>query len=281
MRYRCPALWATDLFTFAFAMTINRYFLHLAYDGTAYHGWQLQPNALTVQQVIEGSLSLLLSRPVSITGAGRTDTGVHARNYYAHFDTDIEFSPQELNQLVYRLNRILPNDISLFSAFKVDTDVHARFSATSRTYRYFLSRNKDPFSQLYAWQYTGNLNVDAMNEAAVLLLKHNDFTCFSKSGTDNKTNLCVIQEIWLQENGSMLVFHVKADRFLRNMVRAIMGTLMDIGKGKIDAARFEEILHTGTRSDAGESVPAKGLFLEKVDYPEGIVSPTQMMALKK
>lgn len=264
-------------------MTFNRYFLHLAYDGTAYHGWQQQPNAITVQQLIEESLSLILSRPVPITGAGRTDTGVHARDFYAHFDTDIDFSPQELSQLVYRLNRILPKDISLFSAFRVDPDVHARFSAIYRTYRYYISRKKDPFSQLYAWQYSGSLDVDAMNASADKLILHNDFTCFSKSGTDNTTNLCTIQESFLKQNGDMLVYHVKANRFLRNMVRAIMGTLMDVGKGKVDAGRFEEILRHGTRSDAGESAPAKGLFLEKVEYPEGMVSPAlnQMIALKK
>lgn len=254
-------------------MEFKRYFLHLAYDGTAYHGWQKQPNALTVQEVIEDSLSLILSRPIPITGAGRTDTGVHARDYYAHFEIDNDFTPQELKQLVYRLNRIMPKDISLFSAFQVEPDVHARFSAISRTYRYYISRKKDPFSQLYAWQYSGELNVEAMNSMAAKLLQYNDFTCFSKSGTDNKTNLCSIQESWLEEQGTMLVYHVKADRFLRNMVRAIMGTLMDIGKGKIDAGRFEEILLHGTRSDAGESVPAKGLFLEKVGYPEGMLGP--------
>ena len=252
-------------------MEFNRYFLHLAYDGTAYHGWQLQPNAITVQQVIEQSLSLILSRPVPITGAGRTDTGVHARNYYVHFDTDKYFSPNELSQLVYRLNRILPKDISIFSGFKVEPDVHARFSACSRTYRYYISREKDPFSQMYAWQYTGRLNVDAMNASADKLMFHNDFTCFSKSGTDNATNLCIIEESYLEQKDHMLVYHVKANRFLRNMVRAIMGTLMDVGKGKIEFARFEEILYHGTRSDAGESVPAKGLFLEKIEYPEGIV----------
>lgn len=254
-------------------MEFNRYFLHLAYDGTAYHGWQLQPNAITVQQVIEQSLSLILSRPFSVTGAGRTDTGVHARNYYAHFDTDTYFSPDDLTQLVYRLNRVLPKDISLFSAFQVNPDAHARFSAGSRTYRYYISRNKDPFSQLYAWQYAGKLQVDAMNISAAKLLMHNDFTCFSKSGSDNTTNLCTIHESYLIQEDNMLIYHVKANRFLRNMVRAIMGTLMDIGKGKIDAGRFEEILNYGTRSDAGESVPAKGLFLEKIEYPDGIVSP--------
>ena len=252
-------------------MEINRYFLHLAYDGTDYHGWQQQPNAITVQQVIEQSLSLILSRPVSITGAGRTDTGVHARDYYAHFDSVEHFSPHELNQLVYRLNRILPKGISIFSAFQVEPDAHARFSALSRSYCYYISRKKDPFSQNYAWQYTGRLNVDAMNASAAKLLLHHDFTCFSKSGTNTTTNLCSVQESYLEEKGHMLVYHVKADRFLRNMVRAIMGTLMDVGKGKIDAGRFDEILQHGTRSDAGESVPAKGLFLEKVEYPEGMV----------
>lgn len=254
-------------------MEFNRYFLHLAYDGTAYHGWQHQPNAITVQQVIEQSLSLVLSQSVAITGAGRTDTGVHARQYYAHFDSDKHFSPNELTQLIYRLNRILPKDISIYSGFQVDPDVHARFSACSRTYRYYISRRKDPFSQRYAWQYTGKLNLDVMNAAAARILSHNDFTCFSKSGADNTTNLCSIQESYLEEKGQMLVYHVKANRFLRNMVRAIMGTLMDVGKGKIEAGRFEEILHHGTRSDAGESVPAKGLFLEKIDYPEGMVKP--------
>lgn len=251
-------------------METNRYFLHLAYDGTAYHGWQQQPNAIAVQQVIEQSLSLILSQKILITGAGRTDTGVHARNYYAHFDIERNLSPDDLILLVYRLNSILPRDISIFKGFRVDNDAHARFSAISRTYHYYISRNKNPFLQLYAWKYTGKLDVNQMNEAAARFLLHQDFTCFSKSGTDNATNLCLVAESYFQETDNMLIYHVKANRFLRNMVRAMVGTLLDIGKGKMDSAGLLELLNTGSRSDAGESVPAKGLFLEKVDYPSGL-----------
>lgn len=251
-------------------MDTNRYFLHLAYDGSAYHGWQHQPNAITVQQVVEQSISLILSQKVSITGAGRTDTGVHARNYYAHFDLARDFSSDDLIQLVYRLNSILPKDISIFKGYRVNNAAHARFSAVSRTYHYYISRIKNPFVQLYAWQYTGKLDIEHMNDAAAQLMLHKDFTCFSKSGTDNATNICSITESYFQETENMLIYHVSANRFLRNMVRAAVGTLLDIGKGKLDSKELLEILNNGSRSDAGESVPAKGLFLEQVDYPSGL-----------
>ncbi|MDY0103577.1 MAG: tRNA pseudouridine(38-40) synthase TruA [Lentimicrobium sp.] len=250
-------------------MKTNRYFIHLAYDGSAYHGWQQQPNAITVQEVVEKALSLILSQKIKITGAGRTDTGVHARNYYAHFDCVRLFSTNELLQLVYRLNSILPRDISIYNVFLVDNDAHARFSAVSRTYHYYICRGKNPFAQLYAWQYSGALEMESMKASAAILIANRDFACFSKSGTDNATSLCSVTESYFQETDDMLIYHVKANRFLRNMVRAMVGTLLDIGKGKLDSDGLLELLNMGSRSDAGESVPAKGLFLEQVDYPSG------------
>lgn len=251
-------------------MEMYRYFLHLAYDGTAYHGWQVQPNATTIQQIIEDSLSLLLREKIQVTGAGRTDTGVHARNYYAHFDTSLFYEEEGLEQLVYRINRISPKDIVVFSAFRVIDDAHARFSALSRTYKYYISRGKNPFYNLYSLQFTGNLDINLMNQAAAKLMTYRDFSCFSKSGTDTSTNICSISESCFIEQDNLLIYHVKANRFLRNMVRAIMGTLLEIGKGKLDLIEMDQILKSGNRSEAGESVPAKGLFLEDVSYPPDI-----------
>ena len=251
-------------------MESYRYFLHLAYDGTAYHGWQIQPNAITIQQVIEESLSLLLNEKIQVTGAGRTDTGVHARCYYAHFDSVHYFDEESLKHLVYRCNRILPKDIVVYSAFRVAESAHARFSAFSRTYRYYIARSKNPFYNLYSLQFTGNLDINIMNKAADKLMTYNDFSCFSKSGTDTSTNICSISESYFIEQDQLLIYHVKANRFLRNMVRAIVGTLLETGKGKLNLNEMDQILKSGNRSEAGESVPAKGLFLEDVSYPADI-----------
>ncbi|MBW6492756.1 MAG: tRNA pseudouridine(38-40) synthase TruA [Lentimicrobium sp.] len=251
-------------------MDLHRYFLHLSYDGSAYHGWQVQPNATTVQYVIESALSLILSTDIQITGAGRTDTGVHARNYYAHFDALLNFSDTDLKQLVYKLNSILPGDIYVYSAFEVIPETHARFSAVSRTYRYYISRRKDPFQSLYSWQYKGKLDIDKMSASASKLKSYSDFGCFSKTGTDNSTNLCSITESYFVEKDDLLIYHVTANRFLRNMVRAIVGTLVDIGKGKFNPEELDQLILSGNRSYAGESVPARGLFLEEVTYPSGI-----------
>ncbi|MGD0710981.1 MAG: tRNA pseudouridine(38-40) synthase TruA [Bacteroidales bacterium] len=247
-----------------------RYFIKLSYDGTNYHGWQSQDNAHTVQAELENTLSVILKENIQITGAGRTDTGVHARNYFAHFDVETIFNKEQINDLVYRLNSVLPLDISILNVFPVKNEAHARFTAISRTYKYYICRSKDPFNNNYAWRIYGDLDVDAMNEAANTLFDYVDFTSFSKLHTDVKTNNCKILHVrWTEENG-LLVFTIIADRFLRNMVRAIVGTLIDVGKGKISLAEFRKIIESKNRCDAGYSVPAQGLFLEEIKYPEDI-----------
>jgi tRNA pseudouridine38-40 synthase len=247
-----------------------RYFLVLAYNGTNFHGWQLQPNAHSVQLEIQNALSLLIGSQIQLTGAGRTDTGVHARIFYAHYDFDVKIDGSELSRLVTKLNSFLPSSIVVLDAYSVRPDVHARFSALSRTYRYYISRQKNPFSVEFSWNYTAGLDMAAMNEAAKCILDYKDYTCFSKSRTQTKTNDCSIYESYFILEGNMLIYHIKANRFLRNMVRAIVGTLIEVGKGKIDINRFKQIIENGTRSDAGMSVPACGLFLEDIEYPADI-----------
>ena len=251
-------------------MKAFRYFIHLAYRGSNYHGWQYQPNAITVQQTLVHSLSLIMAEETEITGAGRTDTGVHARNFYAHFNADRHFSPVELRQIAYRLNRMLPGDIVIYAIAEVKSDVHARFSAISRTYRYYIVTRKNPFLEGLVWRYEAKLNVGLMLEASELIKQYDDFTCFSKSGTQNTTNLCNVFESHFIQQDELMIYHVKANRFLRNMVRAIVGTLIDVGKGKLDLTGLHSLLQHGCRSDAGESVPACGLFLEEIDYPGDI-----------
>lgn len=246
-----------------------RYFIKLSYDGTAYHGWQSQDNANTVQAEIEKSLSVIIGGNVEITGAGRTDSGVHAKEYFAHFDTEKKLNKRK-SDLIYRLNAVLPDDISVHDIFPVSPDAHARFSAISRTYRYYISRNKNPFSRENSWNLFGKLDVKKMNEAAKILFEYNDFTSFSKLHTDVKTNNCKILQAEWKEEEDLLVFTITADRFLRNMARAIVGTIVDVGKGKISLADFRKIIESKNRGYAGYSVPAKGLFLEKIEYPENI-----------
>lgn len=245
---------------------MERYFIRLAYNGKNYHGWQIQENAHTVQAEINEKLSVLLKKEINVVGCGRTDTGVHARDFYAHFDIIDEIA--EIKNLAYKLDQFLPGDIRIKDIFKVNPDLHARFSAESRTYSYYISLFKDPFIADQSYEYRGELDVNAMNESCQHLFKQTDFTSFSKLHTQTKTNNCKISEaFWRKENGR-LIFAISSDRFLRNMVRAIVGTMVEIGKGKLQSADMLKIIKARDRSEAGFSVPAHGLFLEKVSYKE-------------
>ena len=251
-----------------YKITALRYFIELAYSGTAYHGWQRQPNALSVQEFIENALTTLLGETTSIVGAGRTDTGVHARQMFAHFDLVATIT--STNDLVYRLNSFLPKDISIHAVHGVIDSAHARFDAISRSYQYQLIQHKNPFLTDQAYCFTAPLDVAAMNQAAQLLLNHRNFKCFSRSKTDVKTYDCVVREAYWEAQGSMLVFHITADRFLRNMVRAIVGTLLDVGVGKSSIGAVQHILDSQDRTTAGSSAPAHGLFLTNISYPNTI-----------
>jgi len=246
---------------------MTRYFLSLSYDGSRYHGWQRQPNGATVQQTLEDAMTMIMRTPVSLTGAGRTDTGVHARRYYAHFDTDRDFSREERDRLAFKLNSFLPSDISIGGIIPVDEKAHARFSALSRTYRYCIARSKDPFRKNFTHYLYGDIDIPLMNTGAELIMDYRDFTSFSKVDTDTMTNDCRIMAAKWETEGTELVFTITADRFLRNMVRAIVGTLLDLGKGKITPEDVKQIIELKDRSEAGESVPAKGLTLWQVEYP--------------
>ncbi|MFC2101782.1 tRNA pseudouridine(38-40) synthase TruA [Bacteroidota bacterium] len=247
-----------------------RYFIQLAYDGTHYHGWQIQRNARTVQQVLGDACSLILREPVKLTGCGRTDTGVHARQFFAHFELLRWMDETECRKLVYQLNGLLDSDIAVYDIYPVKPKIHARFSATTRTYTYTISRTKDPFQVNYSTYLFGEIGIEMMNQGAEFLLSVNDFTSFSKVNTDTKTNICRVKRAWWTESGDKLVFTISADRFLRNMVRAIVGTLLELGTGKMTFDEFRQIVAGKNRSDAGESVPAKGLFLVAVEYPNDI-----------
>ena len=247
----------------------TRYFIFISYKGTSYHGWQIQPNSVTVQKILDEALSTVLSEGISTIGAGRTDTGVHALVFCAHFDS-ISPDLDKSKNLVYKLNSYLPKDISVNSLRKVIPDANARFSAISRTYRYYISRNKDPFFDSSSWYLRCNLNIDRMNEAGRILFNYSDFTSFSKLHSDTKTNLCKIYEASWKEEGTRLVFTIKADRFLRNMVRAIVGTMIEVGSGKMSSKEFEEIILAKNRCRAGKSAQAKGLFLADIEYPDEI-----------
>ena len=243
---------------------MRRYFLHLAYNGTRYHGWQIQPDAISVQEELEKCLSLKLGEKVSITGCGRTDTGVHARNFYAHFDIEKEISNCE--EFVYRLNIFLPDDIVIYKCWEVDNDLHARFDAKSRTYHYYISQSKNPFHTDDAYYFYGKLDIEMMQKAANILFEYTDFTSFSKLHTQVKTNNCKIMEARFFRDNDLLVFEIKADRFLRNMVRAIIGTLLEVGRGKLTTEQFREVIENKNRCSAGTSMPAHALFLEDVTY---------------
>ena len=244
---------------------MSRYFTRLAYDGTNYHGWQLQQNAHTVQAELNDKLSTLLSESVNVVGCGRTDTGVHAREFFAHFEVDS--LPFTENDLVYKLNRFLPEDIAIDCIFPVNDEMHARFSAISRTYKYFIARKKSPFDRHFNYFLNVPLDLDAMQQAADIMLGFEDFSSFSKLHTQTVTNLCKITEARWELVQDQLIFTITADRFLRNMVRAIVGTLLEIGMGKLKVGEMQRIIEAKDRSQAGFSVPAKGLFLERVVYP--------------
>ena len=243
-----------------------RYFIKLAYDGTGFHGWQVQKNSHTVQAEIEKKLSLIFGEQISVTGCGRTDTGVHAREFFAHFDTNKEFA-FNTKDLIYKLNNFFNEAIAIYDIFPVPENMHARFSAVSRTYKYYINTVKNPFITQYSYFIPMLLDVDAMNMAAKHLLEFRDFTSFSKLHTQTATNICNITKAYWerQENGDF-IFTITADRFLRNMVRAVVGTLLEAGKGKIKPADIKKIIEAKDRGKAGFSAPAHGLFLEKILY---------------
>lgn len=248
----------------------NRYFLKLAFNGKDYHGWQLQENAITIQAVINDVLSKLLKEEINVTGCGRTDTGVHAKEFYAHFDTCKNFSNDEKKQLIYKLNNFLPENISIYEVINVKNNAHARFDAISRTYQYYICIKKNPFEKNFSYYIFGDIDIDLMNKGAKILFEYKDFTSFSKLHTQVKTNNCkILNAKWVKKEDK-LIFTITADRFLRNMVRAIVGTMIDIGKKKISLEEFRKIIESKNRSDAGYSVPAKGLFLTKIEYPDEI-----------
>lgn len=244
-----------------------RYFIYLSYDGARYHGWQIQPNGISVQEVLNKALSTLLREPIEVTGAGRTDAGVNASLMVAHFDCQ---QATDNGQLTYRLNKLLPPDIVIHKIQQVKDDAHARFSATSRTYHYYIITEKSPFEP-YAYRFPQPLDFDRMNEAAQTLFDYIDFTSFSKLHTDVKTNNChIITARWEQLSPIKWQFTITADRFLRNMVRAIVGTLLDVGRGVLTIEQFREIIEKKDRCSAGTSVPGNALFLADVTYPEEI-----------
>ena len=246
-----------------------RYFIELSYNGKKYHGWQIQPNANSVQESVTNALSTILRNKVSIMGAGRTDAGVHALQLFAHFDIDSKLDEQEIKQ---KLNAFLPDDIVITNIFLVDDDAHARFDAVSRSYEYRIYLGRNPFLLDTTWQiYQLELDVKKMNEAAAVLLEYTNFKCFSKSKTDVKTYNCKITKAnWILDN-NVLTFYITADRFLRNMVRAIVGTLIDVGLGKKTKQDVIDIIKSENRSNAGVSVPPQGLFLTNVDYRDRLI----------
>ena len=243
---------------------IMRYFITLGYDGTDFHGWQIQPNGNSVQEELQKALSTLMRQPMEVVGAGRTDAGVHARQMVAHFDSD---SAVDCQQLTYRLNRIVPRSMAVYKVEKVADDMHARFSAKRRIYRYFVHTRKDPFLRHYSYQLPYSLDFNQMNKAACILLDYSDFGAFCKSHSDVKTTICKVTAAkWHQTAPDEWYFEISADRFLRNMVRAVVGTLMDVGRGRLSLEEFRGVIEGRKRTAAGESMPGNALFLEKVEY---------------
>ena len=251
-----------------------RYFIQLSYDGTEYHGWQVQPNGVSVQEVLQKALSTLLRQPTEVTGAGRTDAGVHASMMVAHFAWPAahegeggEEAPLDCTQLTYKLNRLLPPDVAVQAVRPVGPEMHARFSATRRTYHYYIHTHKDPFLRGYSWQVNVPLDFALMNEAAQVLLEYSDFTSFSKTGTDVKTNICQLTEArWEQLKPGEWRFTVSANRFLRNMVRAIVGTLVEVGRHRMTFRQMRHAIEAEDRQRAGESVPGHALYLTNIEY---------------
>jgi tRNA pseudouridine38-40 synthase len=261
----------------------QRYFIELAYEGTAYHGWQLQPNAVTVQEVLDKALSIVLRQQIETTGCGRTDTGVHAREFFAHFDwskTNDQSSTEnrenslvhvlstmDLIKLVASVNSLLPRDVAVKRIIPVNSDAHTRFDAVLRSYEYHMHFSKDPFKVNRSWQLRDIPDIELMNVAAQLMMEYTDFSCFSKSNTQVFTNNCTISRAEWVYSDNCLVFHISANRFLRNMVRAIVGTLMQVGRKELEPEAIKTIIESKNRSNAGVSVPACGLYLTEVKYP--------------
>jgi len=251
----------------------QRYFVELAYNGARYHGWQIQPNAKSVQGELEHALTTICREEIAVTGAGRTDTGVHASYFVAHFDSTKTTLDDE--NFTYKLNSFLGKDTVVFNITKVNSEVHARFSAVSRTYHYFIYQRRNPFAQETSWFNSRPLDVERMNEACQVLFEFIDFTSFSKLHTDVKTNNCRIYEAKWEQERYQLKFTIKADRFLRNMVRAIVGTLVDVGQRKLSVGDFRKIIEAKDRSAAGVSAPAEGLFLTDIHYPEELFTRSE------
>jgi tRNA pseudouridine38-40 synthase len=251
---------------------MSRYFMELAYNGTRYHGWQRQPNGQSVQEVLENALSTIMRTSVSVTGAGRTDAGVHAAYMVAHFD--LSEPHNEPMALANHLSRFLPSDIVVYSVVPVDDDTHSRYSAVARRYEYHVTLNKNPFTEGLATRLNYSPDFQMMNRVAILLCDYQDFTSFSKLHTDVKTNNCAVSTAYWEKRGSRYVFTIEADRFLRNMVRAIVGTLLEVGRGKIDEDKFVRIIESRNRGEAGISVSASGLYLTDVKYPENLFKRT-------
>ncbi|PCJ83933.1 MAG: tRNA pseudouridine(38-40) synthase TruA [Flavobacteriales bacterium] len=253
---------------------MQRFFVQLAYDGTNYHGWQVQKNAHTVQAKVNAALSTALQEKTETLGCGRTDTGVHAKEFFAHFDCCENFNFQDL---MHKLNCLLPKDIAVYSVFRVSSETNARFDAISRTYEYHIHQHKNPFLLNKSLLYFGKMDLKKMNEAARILLDYEDFSAFSKSRTQVKTNICKISRAkWEIARSDQFVFQITADRFLRGMVRAIVGTMIDISEGKISIEQFKKIIESKDRKKAGENVPACGLYLTHVKYHKEIVIRQQV-----
>ncbi|WP_143959634.1 tRNA pseudouridine(38-40) synthase TruA [Litoribacter populi] len=245
----------------------HRYFLELAYKGTAYHGWQVQQNAHSIQAELNLTLSTILRREVETMGSGRTDTGVHAKQQYVHFDHPHKL---EAEDFLKRVNSLLPSDIAIYKLLPVKAEAHTRFDAIWRSYEYHVTLRKNPFTEEQAWHCFYKVDVDKMNQAAELLLSHSDFECFSKVKTNVNNFRCEIKTAHWEQKSERLIFHITANRFLRGMVRAIVGTLVQVGTGKLDLEGFQEVLSSQNRRKAGSSAPAHGLFLSQITYPEEI-----------
>lgn len=244
-----------------------RYFIKLSYNGKRYHGWQIQKTVLTIEGTLEHAISIILKTPINLIGAGRTDTGVHAKAMYAHFD----FHQELPNNIILHLNSFLPKEIKILNIYNVHNKAHARFDAISRTYKYFLSLGKNPFYYDFSWICKQeSLSIAKMNQASYLLHKYNNFTSFCKHANNKKNNICNIYQAYWSINKNLIFFTIEADRFLRNMVRALVGTLVDIGRSKITIEEFIDIIHAHDRKQSGDSAPAAGLFLTQIKYPNNI-----------
>jgi len=243
-----------------------RYFIELAYNGTPFFGWQRQPNEITVQEVLENTLSTILKTQIEIVGCGRTDTGVHAKQFFAHFDYHYLLSDNDFNRLVYKLNSLLPKEIVVCKIFPVAEEIHARFSAVERTYSYYVITEKNPFSFPYTYRFFEKLDIELMNSAASFLLGEQDFTTFSKLHSNVNNNFCNVKVAFWEQQNEQFIFKITSNRFLRNMVRSIVGSLLFVGKGKMSVDDFQNILQQKNRNKARVSAPAHALFLEEVKY---------------